>query len=378
MSSASILLHLSLIDDIGPGTVNTLLARLPASCALHDLYAMSASDITATFGISPLRAAKLVHGLADTKLLETELALIERHAISWMTIQDKNYPTLLAAIHGPPIVFYWQGAALQEADKKMAVIGARKANGYGQRAIDLIVPALVAQQWVIVSGGALGADSMAHRATLQAGGRTVAVLGSGLLKPYPSQNQDLFADIIASGGTIVSTFPLMMSPLAENFPARNRIISGLSRGCVVAQAATKSGASITAHYALEQGRDVFAVPGPIDDELSAGCHALIQAGAKLTTCAGDILQEYGELAPPMLRQASLFAAAAALQPVVAARVELPGIPGDILNICAKPTSLDDLLEQTSLPLPELNSHLFELQVMGVIEQDFAGNWYVTK
>jgi DNA processing protein len=368
----TIILHLSLIPDIGPSTVARLLERV---AQLADLYRMSAADIIATTGIAPKRAAILVHGLANQQLVEHELQLIEKHAISWMTFRDPLYPPLLSAISSPPAVLYWQGASMAREDKNMAVVGARKADAYGQYAIDSIVPALVAQQWVIVSGGAVGADSMAHQAAVRAGGKTIAILGSGLLRPYPPENKQLFADIVARGGTIMSACALTVDPLPENFPARNRIISGLSRGCVVVQAAKKSGASITAHCALEQGRDVFAVPGPINDSLSAGCHTLIQQGAKLTTSAEDILQEYGELAPAMVRQQTIkFPCDGILVLGVPTKRSEDGVKENILKACAQPLSLDELMEATNMPLSDLTEHLFQLQVEGLVEQDFSGNW----
>ena len=148
----------------------------------------------------------------------------------------------------------------QEHDACIAVVGSRSGTAYGKRAIQALIPPLVAQQWHIVSGGAMGIDAFAHQATLQAGGTTIAVLGSGLLQWYPAEHRRLFTEILEKNGTLLSAFPMNMEPLQGNFPARNRIIAGLSRACVVVQAAQKSGASITAKFALEQGREVFAVP----------------------------------------------------------------------------------------------------------------------
>jgi DNA processing protein len=368
------ILHLSLISDIGPSPIDRICAHVPSICSIADVYAMSVRDCVHYFGCTQAQATAIVAGLEKRSTLDDELRLIEKSAISWVTSYAAGYPSILKSIACPPAVLYMHGAALGDAENRMAVIGSRKADDYGQHAINTLVPPLVEQGWVIVSGGARGADTMAHRATLQANGRTVAVLGSGLLRPYPASNIRLFKEIAEKGGTVISAFPLMMDAIAGNFPARNRIISGLSRGCVVVQAAEKSGASITAHCALEQGRDVFAVPGPIFSELSAGCHALIREGAKITTSAQDILQEYGQLAPSLLRQTDIFKEMHKTPQAVT--VTLPGIQGVIYKACMQQaTSLEDLLELTQLSLPELNAMLFEMQVAGRMEQNFAGLWH---
>ncbi len=355
-----ILLHLSLIPDVGPSAIHSLVQGLSN---LQQVYHMLPSDFVG-YGISEKQATKIVHGLRDHRLLEQELARVAQHGVNLVTSLDANYPAHLKEITGAPAVVYTQGAALTDNEKRLAVIGARKANEYGQKCIDTLVPVLIEQQWVIVSGGALGADSMAHQAAVAAGGKTIVVLGSGLGRWYPTSNKKLFNSIIDHGGTILSTFPVEMEALPGNFPARNRIISGLSRGCVVVQAATKSGASITAHYALDQGRDVFAVPGPFDDELSAGCHALIKQGAKIATTANDILEEYGE---------SVAVAKVGSSNKQKSIYESPQQEA-IVMACAYPASMDELLDATGLSLVQLNAQLFELQLAGILIQDFTGKW----
>lgn len=371
--ASSIILHLSLIDDIGPAIIERLLARMsPENFA--DMYHLSASDFHNSFGISSETAQKMVDGLADTNLLAIELDLIDNNGISWATIFDPEYPQLLKNIHLPPIVIYWKGV-LGHQDT-IAIVGSRAAHSYAQQAIDQLVPALTMQGWAIVSGGARGADTMAHQATLDAGGKTIAVWGSGLLKPYPPENKRLFENIVQAGGAIVSPFPLLLDPLPGNFPARNRVIAGLSRGCIVVQAAIKSGARITADYALSQGREVFAIPGPIDDLLSAGCHALIQQGAKLTTCVNDILIEFGQEIEPEKVEIPV-------KPVSKRVLQMTFVPvqeedtspeGVILRYCRKPCSVDELLESTGLPLIQMTKMLFELQIKGLISQNMAGLW----
>jgi len=203
-------------------------------------------------------------------------------------ILDKEYPALLKQIHLPPIILYCRGAKL--SNNNFSIVGSRKGSIYAENVCKHIIPKLI-DQYTIISGGALGVDSMAHKEAIKSGGRTVAVLGSGFLQPYPRENIDLFRAIVDNGGTVISPFNLKMEPLKGNFPARNRIIAGMSVGTLVVQAAVKSGAHITAAFALEQGREVFAVPGSIFEEISLGCHSLIQQGAKLVSCPEDILEE---------------------------------------------------------------------------------------
>ena len=367
----NLILHLSLIEGIGPGTIDTIIKRFQM---LDDfavnVYDFGVQELSAWFGITPKKAQVIVHGLADKDLLEKELSLLEKHTIAWLTILDDSYPYLLKEIHLPPAVLYWQGALLNQ-EKSIAFVGARKADRYGQECVEHLIPELVHGGWTIVSGGALGLDAMAHQATVDAGGKTIVVLGSGLLNWYPRSNNRLFEDIIKTGGTIVSAFPLRMEGLPGNFPARNRIIAGLSYGCVVVQAAQKSGARITARFALECGREVFAVPGPIGHDLSVGCHELIQLGAKLVTNPDDIVQEFGEHIEPGKKPEIKSHAQMEIKPP---KVACSGRESTVLQLCIKPCSVDDLAQQTGLSLDELTDTLFELQLNGLVSQNFTGMW----
>lgn len=375
MNNKNIILHLSLIDGIGPATIATLCARAEN---LADVYACSAHDIAQRYGIAPTYAAKIAAGLTDSSLLERELARIEKHAISWATIIDEEYPQDLRTIYAPPAVMYWRGTLPTKEESTIAFVGSRKANRYGETVISTLVTPLAQQGWWIVSGGALGADSMAHEAALKAQGKTIAVLGSGLLQPYPRTNIRLFERIIEGGGAIVSSFPLSQGALPGNFPARNRIIAGISKGCVVIQAAQKSGARITALFALEQGREVFAVPGMIDDELAQGCNALIQEGAKLVMSVEDIVSEFDPLVkkagiPVVFQQKTVFEPARLEQQPIAEPVRVPDtIEGKIALLCKNGANTDELLLETGLSLPEMNEILFNMQLDGVIEQNSAG------
>ena len=370
-NSSTIILHLSLIDSIGPSVVERLLKHEHGNLA--DIYRFSASDFQNLFGYTHGTAQKLVEGLANNQILENELSLIERQKVSWLTILDDEYPLLLKNIHLPPTVLYWRGM-LPETHNTLAIVGSREANGYAQQAIDQMVPVLVDYGWIIVSGGARGADTMAHQATLNAHGKTIAILGSGLMQLYPPSNKHLFEKIIEMEGALVSPFPLLMEPLPQNFPARNRVIAGMSRGCIVAQAAIKSGARITADFCLSQGREVFAIPGPIDDPLSAGCHSLIQQGAKLTTGVADVLAEFGQMIEkPIIykEQAPARTYKSAVKPVIEDDNSIEGL---IIRTCQNPCSVDELLELTDLPLIQMTKLLFDLQLKGRLTQNMAGLW----
>jgi DNA processing protein len=355
-----VILHLSLIDDIGPVTIATIVQHKPTEILWEDLYKLSASDIQHYFGLSASSAQKIVIGLQDKTLLEKELLFIHQHTISWITILDDQYPALLKNSYAPPAVLYWQGI-LPTNDHILAIVGSRKANFYAKEVIEILVPQLIDHSWAIISGGALGADAMAHQATLNAQGITVAVLGSGLLQPYPKSNKKLFEQIIANSGALISSFPLNMQAMPGNFPARNRIIAGLSRGCVVVQAAEQSGASITAQFALDYGREVFAIPGPITDPLSAGCHRLIQQGATLVHNVQDIFQVFGEVV---------------IQPhiIETKNIEQLTMQQQLLQACTVPSSIEELYDQTGMSLQELQSLLLQLQFDGLLQQDFTGRW----
>ncbi len=388
MLSKNLILHLTLIEGVTPSIIKKLIKSQRSDVNASDLYHLSVSDWIHYFGINEIVAAKIVAGLSDMSVLEKELNLMEQHKIKLLTIADESYPALLKEIYSPPTVLYFQSYDSQSPfvlslskdnernnAKCIAIVGSRKATDYGQQIINTIVPDLVAAGYTIVSGGAVGIDAMAHQAALQCGGKTIAILGSGLLKPYPSSNKRLFAAIVENGGIVASSYPLMMEGLPHHFPARNRIVTGLSQGCLVVQAAQKSGALISAHCALEQGREVFAVPGTFDDELSAGCHEVIQQGAKLVMNSADILIEFGEVVAKKevaAVQQSLFKPATVAKQD--ALVSYNSIQQRIIAACKEPASLEDISLKTEMPFELIQSELFTLQLDGILSQDFTGMW----
>lgn len=371
MSNANFfILHLSLIEKVGPSPIQRIIDRINDICP-DDWYRFTDADFM-RLGITQLAASRIVQGLQNQKLLDKELDLIESANASWVTLLDPEYPYLLKNIHLPPPVLYWKGR-LPQGQNQIAVVGSRDANQYGFDAVRRIAGPLAVHEWGIISGGAAGIDAMAHKVALDNGAYTAAVLGSGLLNLYPRENFRLFDDILAHHGALISSFPLTMEPLPHNFPARNRIISGMSRGCLVVQAALKSGARITADFCLAQGRDVFAVPGPFDSPLSAGCHALIQQGATLTTSPHDILREFGqEFKPAFSEQKVTVLPLFESQPAPAAQGD--PVEQAILQACGQPSSMDELMESTGIPLIELTHLLFNLQIKGKICQNMAGLW----
>jgi len=362
------LLHLSLINGIGPATINRIIETVCLD-QFSTLYEFSEADFIQICNVSPAQASKLVAGLSKSDRVERELLLAQKNSLRILTLFDSEYPDLLRQIYLPPPVLYIQGSV--EETQALAVVGSRQANLYAKTATQMLVPALVETGWAIVSGGALGADTFAHQATLAAGGITYAVLGSGLLHRYPYENNKLFDSICASGGALVSSFALEQGPLPGNFPARNRIIAGLSRGCLVVQAAEKSGAAITARYALEQGKEVFVVPGRIDDPVHAGGHRLIQQGAKLITTVYDILEEFDEtIAERTVSVLNMNNGPLHEKKSMTIQEEDP-----VLRLCTTPISTQELMVKADISFSELTGKLFDLQVDGKIEQDHAGFWH---
>ncbi len=239
--------------------------------------------------LSPTDKRKIFE-LKSNGQFEKELVLVEKYGFNVIDIYDEQYPRLLREIDTAPLVLYVWGDIKILNKMGFAVIGTRKPTKYGVKLTKDFTKGLSDLGFTIISGLAKGVDTVAHETALGNKAKTVAVLGSGLLNLYPRQNEKL-AKRISSNGAIISEFPLNAPPLRENFPRRNRIVSGLSKGVLVTEAAYRSGTLITAHYALEQNREVFAIPGNIDSDFSSGTHRLIKEGAKLIDCIEDITSE---------------------------------------------------------------------------------------
>ncbi|MDD5478031.1 MAG: DNA-processing protein DprA [Candidatus Omnitrophica bacterium] len=295
----------------------------------------------------------------DCRRLENDLALAKKAALKIITLFDQDYPQALKEIPGSPIVLYVLGSIIAQDNLAIGIVGSRQASFYGLNQAEKFAGQLSAQGITIVSGMARGVDTCAHRGALKVKGRTIAVMGSGFSHIYPAENADLTRDIALSGA-VVSEFPMETKPLAQNFPRRNRLISGLSLGVLITEAARNSGALITADFALEQGREVFALPGRIDSRGSTGANALIKQGAKLVTCCDDILEELN-LAVVDKKETNI---SVAKQEVECAKEE------GMLYECIgpQPVAIDDLVEKTSLPISQVLSLVLKLQFKKLIRE----------
>jgi len=222
--------------------------------------------------------------------VEKDLTLMDKLGVELITSEDTEYPSILKTIFDPPFVLYVRGKLKKEDENSVAIVGTRRATNYGKITARKLSRDLAKKGITVVSGMARGIDTSAHWGALEAGGRTIAVLGCGVDAIYPFENKELMKAIIEKGA-VISEFPLRAIPQPQNFPRRNRIISGLSKGVVIIEAPFKSGALITANFALEQGREVFAVPGNITSPYSQGSNLLIREGAKLVEDVEDILEE---------------------------------------------------------------------------------------
>ena len=296
------LIALSLVPGVGPGRIRALLARFGAAEA-----AMQASRkaLAAVPGVGPQTAAAIAAFDAHDAV-EEQLRRAEQHDIALVAAWDERFPPLLRQIYDPP-AFLWLRGTLTEADARaVAIVGTRRSSDYGRRMAHDFSYELGRRGFTVVSGLAYGIDKAAHQGTLEAGGRTLAVLGSGADRIYPARHKGLATEI-AGQGAVLSEYPLGAAPDAPNFPRRNRIISGLSLGTLVVEAFEKGGALITARMAVEQNREVFALPSPVHSKSGAGANRLIQRGhAKLVLTVDDIVEELGlaESAPPPVPEAA--------------------------------------------------------------------------
>ncbi len=280
------LLLLLTIPNIGPGRIRRLLGVFPS---VQDLLKAPLRTLMRIEGIDHRLAQQIKQG-GNPQVVLQQVKQMKHHGIGHISIWDEGYPPLLKQIPDPPVLLFYKGQSPSRWPLCLAVVGTRIPSRYGKLIAEKLVTELVKMGIAIISGLARGIATIAHRTAIRHGGKTYAVLGNGLDSVYPPENRRLVEEICRQGATFSEYF-LGTGPDAVNFPRRNRIISGMCQGILVIEAGEKSGALITAHYAADHNRDVFAVPGEISNPKSAGCHRLIQKGAKLVHTIDDILEE---------------------------------------------------------------------------------------
>ena len=356
---------LNAVKGLGPVKIKHLLSHFDSP---ETIFNKPSSELRKT-GLFSEESIKQIRDPDLLRQAEEQLSLAQAHNIRIFTLQDSDYPQILREIFAPPPVLYAKGQFDVFSKHSIAVVGMRQPGTYGRNATPHIVEGLAKNNIAVISGLALGIDSIAHKACLEHGGKTVAVLGSGVDKLYPAANRNLAAQIEA-GGAIISEFPLGTSPLSYNFPRRNRIISGLSAGVLVVEAGKKSGSLITAHYALQQGRDVFAVPGSIFSDKSEGTLNLIRNGAIPVQSAQDILDSI-----------ELVAHSCSKPEIVSKATQLPlGLLNSeerliVDTLSDTPMRLDQIAEKIQKKVADLFSILLNLELKGIVQQ-VAGQQYV--
>jgi len=356
------------IDGIGNALFLPLLDHFRSPAAV---FSASIQDLSTIPGISKKSAAAII-SFNDWDQILRQLDMLDKMGVKIITCLDEFYPANLLNIYDRPAFLYVLGE-LEKNDIPVAIVGSRRASTYGRYTTDRISRELALKGITIVSGMARGIDSCAHRGALSAKGRTIAVLGSGLDVIYPPENKKLFT-VIAQNGAVVSEFPLGTQPLPYHFPARNRIISGLSYGVVVVEAGEKSGSLITARLAMEQGRDVFAIPGTIDSASSRGTNSLIKQGAKLIDNIDDILED---ILPQLERSSARLTprkqehdTIRTLQTDIKVdRDSLKPIEQAILTCLSREKKhADDIISGTGLPPADVLSALITLELKGIVFQ----------
>ena len=362
-------IRLNLADGIGAVRTNQLIEHFGS---IEEIFKSNANQLQQIDGIGP-KLAHAITSISDDDV-EKELALAEKYSVQILCIEDADYPAALKRIYDPPPVLYVRGRLEQSDTVALAIVGARRCSHYGLEQSGRFASLLVRAGFTIVSGGARGIDAAAHRGALAAGGRTIAVMGCGLIKTYPPENKKLFDEIVSQDkGAIISELPMSIGVKGQNFPKRNRIIAGLALGVLVVEASTRSGALITAKLALEQGKEVFAIPGKVDSPFSSGTNALIAKGsAALVSRLEDILENLDHLGEVITEQGPIIESPArniALNEKEAALLK---------HLSAEELSLDELIRRSGLSAGEVSATMTILAIKGLIIQQPDGKFAVNR
>lgn len=359
MTETEAFIALNMIPKLGPVRVRRLLAAFGSP---ERILSASAAELQHVESIGPDVAASIRNWEKQVNLAE-ELRLIQEFDAQVLTLNSPEYPALLREIHDPPVVLYIRGNLLEKDRHAVGVVGTRKPTHYAAECAKKIAYQLAYAGITVVSGLARGVDTAAHQGALAAKGRTIAVIGSGLLSLYPPENLAL-AEKIATSGAVISEFPMRTTADRQTFPMRNRIISGSSFGLLVVEAGGRSGALISANQAVEQGRSIYAIPGRIDQPNAIGSNRLIQQGAKLVMSAADILDDMGVI----------FAESQTLIPPM--KPELDGEEAIVYNALGNDEShVDEVIIRSGLPIHIVSSTLFALEIKKLVRQ-CPGSRYV--
>lgn len=362
---------LSMVPEIGNVTFRKLLAVYGTP---DEVFKAPLKDISRAEGVGEKRAHH-IKNFSRWKNVERQLKLLVQHKARVVTYHSQEYPRMLQQIEDAPVSLYVRGEIKDEDRFAIALVGSRKATPYGKVMTERLSSALAESGFTIVSGMARGIDTIAHTSSLTSGGRTSAVLGSGLDKFYPPENRNLMERIVSSG-YVVSEFPFGTMPNRENFPRRNRVISGLSFGAVVVEAASGSGALITASSALEQNREVFAVPGNVTSPSSTGTNELIKKGAKLIQKADDVIEELA----PMLKGFVKADKLKRIQEGTAVLRTPVELTGEYRRVCdlltGEPMHIDMLSRELALSPGKTLSLLLNLELKGTVKQAEGKRFYL--
>jgi DNA processing protein len=355
-------------DGVGPTGFARLLKHFRS---VDRALGASVSELTEVKGIGPKTAGNIAR-TRDTFDVDKELTLAEKLGVWIINAADPRYPPALKQIYDPPPVIYIKGTLKKQDGLAISIVGSRRCSTYGSEQSSRFAYLLASAGFTIVSGMARGIDTAAHRGALKAQGRTIAVQGCGLNNIFPPENEKLFA-LISGSGACISELPLSYEPLSQNFPTRNRIISGMSMGVIIIEASHRSGALITARAALDQNREVMAVPGKVDSPISSGTNKLIKEGAKLIDCIDDVMEALGYIGMGLKTHADSAAKSAE------EKLGTPLFDVSKLNLSEpelavynaldhEPLNIEDIIAHTSLSAGKVNSSLISLRLKGLIKQ----------
>ncbi len=355
------LLALAYVREIGPVSIRRLLDRFGKA---DRIFSASLKALAQVEGISE-RKAKAIKDFSMWKQVEADREQMAKIGVKIVSEWDDNYPVSLKELPDRPVFLFARGDIIPEDRYAVAVVGTRNPTPYGEHFAGEISAELSRMGLTIVSGVARGVDTAAHTGALKAEGRTIGVLGSGPDVPYPRENAGLM-ERMSRSGAVITEFPPGTAPNRENFPRRNRIISGLSLGVLVVEAAADSGSLITAGLALEQGKEVFSVPGSVNSENSKGTNQLIKKGAKMVTGAGDILEELSPVLKGFIAEARKKA--------------IPDLTGDedrlLKTLGPEPRHVDEISRELGMDTPKLLGILLSLELKGVVAQSAGKKFFI--